>query len=303
MKSFIVKVVLFSVIVIGSSMVVLSFSDRSTDPFYVRFTTPKQNNLILGTSKGTQGLQPQVFDSILNLDLFNYSFTNRHSPFGSTYLNSIKKKLNPEVKDGIFIDTIDPWSISSSVKDPNDTTGFRENELMLANNNFVNMNPNFEYLLKNFEGQYHNIFTAEDEAMFLHDNGWLEVSIPMDSARVTKRTQGKIAYYRNDVLPLYSLSSVRLGYLKQTVDYLKLHGKVYIVKLPVFPEMFEIEKELMPDFNEVIDPVVQASDGHLDMTNENHLYQYTDGNHLWKESGRLASAKVAAWIKSEEIYD
>ena len=61
--------------------------DGNTDPYYKRFTTPTNNSLILGVSKAAQGLQPQVFNNILNRkDLFNYSFTISSSPYGKLYL-------------------------------------------------------------------------------------------------------------------------------------------------------------------------------------------------------------------------
>jgi len=299
MKNFIVRTTLFISIIIAIFIFILSLANGYTDPFYLRFTTPKQDNLILGTSRSAQGLQPMVFKRFLNRNFYNFSFTNAHSPFGSVYLNSIKHKLNPNIKDGIFIVTVDPWSISNNGVNPNDTTNFTENNLVLANTNFVNMNPNFEYLLKNLSGEYYKILMPKKVAMFLHDDGWLEVNVSMDSAAVSKRIKAKMEDYRKNTLPSSKLSSVRLSYLKQTVEFLKLHGKVYIARLPVSPQMYEIEQELMFDFNDKINQSVQLSDGYLDMTNENNLYQFIDGNHLWKESGKLVSQKIAEWIKSK----
>ena len=94
MKRFILQLALILSVLIGCIFLVLNKADGGTDPFYIRFTTPKQQNLILGTSRAAQGLQPHVFDSICNVNFYNYSFTIAHSPYGPTYLNSIKKKLN-----------------------------------------------------------------------------------------------------------------------------------------------------------------------------------------------------------------
>jgi hypothetical protein len=300
MKKFIIKTTVFSIIVVTVFVFILAKADGYTDPFYIRFTTPKQKNLILGTSRSAQGLQPKIFDRILTKDFFNYSFTISHSPFGSVYLNSIKKKLNSQIKEGIFIITVDPWSISQKGDNPNDSKKFEENNLALANVNLVNLKPNFEYLIKQLKGKYYTVLTNRIMSkMFLHNDGWLEVNISMDSASITKRLDNKIKIYRKNNLPNRKLSYVRLSYLKQTVEYLKLHGNVYIVRLPVSPEMFAIEQEFMPDFNEIINPICLVTDGYLDMTNENHLYQFIDGNHLWKESGKMVSEKIAKWIKSE----
>ncbi len=297
MKQFLIKTTLFLAVIIASFAFMLSLADGSTDPFYIRFTTPKQDNLILGTSRSAQGLLPQVFDSALHKTFFNYSFTIAHSPYGPAYLNSIKRKLNAEIRDGIFIVTVDPWSIAGPIKNPNDTTLFGENNLALGNVNYVNMNPNFEYLIKQFKGEYYKIITTKKDSMLLHPNGWLEINVSMDSASVAKRLDNKIESYRKNNLPNSKLSTVRLEYLRQTVEFLKAHGKVYIVRLPVSPEIFEIDQALMPDFNSIIQPIVSLSDGYLDMTNDNPVYEYTDGNHLWKSSGRLVSQKVANWIE------
>ena len=102
-------------------------------PFYVRFTSPTQHNLIIGTSRAAQGIQPTVLNEIIpNKSFFNYAFTAAQSPFGPVYLKSIQKKIDTTTKNGIFIVTVDPWSISSKSKDPNDSSKFRENNLALA---------------------------------------------------------------------------------------------------------------------------------------------------------------------------
>ena len=44
--------------------------------FYLRFTSPKHNSLIIGTSRSAQGIHPNIIDSILNLEdinsIYNY---------------------------------------------------------------------------------------------------------------------------------------------------------------------------------------------------------------------------------------
>ena len=91
MKKFIVNICLFLIIVLLTILGVFWQADGKTDPFYLRFTTDKQNSLILGTSRAAQGLLPEVLNSKLNRDdFFNYSFTLGHSPYGPTYLKSIK---------------------------------------------------------------------------------------------------------------------------------------------------------------------------------------------------------------------
>lgn len=149
------------------------FADGYTDPFYLRFTSEKQENLILGTSRSAQGILPSVLEKEIDKSFFNFSFTILHSPYGDVYLDAIKHKLKKKSNDQVFILAVDPWSISSSSSDPNDNREFREKDLILDNMHLFNYSPNFEYLLKNLDGNYTNIFNSPkgDNKMFLHKNG------------------------------------------------------------------------------------------------------------------------------------
>lgn len=278
---------------------ILSLADGHTDPFYIRFTTPKQHSLITGASRAAQGVRPEVFKELMGRDIYNYAFTNAHSPYGPAYLESIKKKLNPNSQKGLFIVTVDPWSISSETEDPNNLAEFRENELCIANTSIVNVNPNFQYLINNLSGKYYQILLGNGGSMFLHKNGWLEVSVAMDAVAIKERTDEKVRSYRENSLPKYQYSSVRLEYLKKTVRFLKKHGEVYLVRLPVHERILQIEHKLMPDFNEKLEEVISLADGFYDMTPLNAAFQYTDGNHLYKESGEIATRKIIQWIQSQ----
>lgn len=300
MKNFIKKTLLFIIPIFISILSISFLADGYTDPFYIRFTTPKQKNFIIGTSRAAQGLQPEIFNNILKTDMYNYAFTIEHSPFGKVYYESIIKKHNKD-KNGIFIIAIDPWSISSFCKNPNDLTQFRENELCLDNTKNVCLYPNFEYLYKNLKGKYKDMLMPPSKNMFLHNNGWLEIKdIPMDSISVNKRILSKIKTYRTEHLPYTKFSQVRLNYLLQTIKYFKNYGKVYLVRLPIHNSMMEIEEELMPDFDSVIKDAIVLSDDYLDLTVYNKVYNYTDGNHLHKTSGKMVSELIANWIMNNK---
>ena len=130
MKRFIFQIISISIIHFAIILMIMSTADGNTDPFYVRFTSPKQQNMILGTSRAAQGLQPEVFDEILMRSINNFAFTIAHSPFGKVYFESIKRKHNQR-RGGLFVIAVDPWSISSWSSDPNNLSVFRENRLCL----------------------------------------------------------------------------------------------------------------------------------------------------------------------------
>ena len=60
MKKFITHSIYISFICTFVFLVLLSLTNGYTDPFYLRFTTPKNNNLIIGTSRAAQGIQPEI---------------------------------------------------------------------------------------------------------------------------------------------------------------------------------------------------------------------------------------------------
>lgn len=301
MKIFIERLFLISCLFVVVFIVICSLANGTTDPFYMRFTTPKQNNLIIGTSRAAQGLQPSIFDSILKKNMYNFAFTIAHSPYGPTYLEKIKTKLNQNEKSGVFIVTVDPWSISSRSVNPNDYKKFDELKLCLGNTVTVNMNPNVEYLFKNFDGQYLTLLSKINTGMFLHDDGWLELSVKMDSISTKERLIEKVEDYTNNHLQTYQFSSYRTDYLLKTVSFLKKHGQVFLVRLPIHEKMMDIENQLMPDFEQKIEGVIHIADGYYDFTTANNSYTYVDGNHLYKVSGRQVSMEIANLIKQFEI--
>lgn len=305
MKFFLLQISLISGMFLLFAFWVLTLANGDSDPFYLRFTSSKQNSLILGTSRSAQGLVPSILDDVFTeLDneshFFNYSFTVAHSPYGATYLESIKRKLDVSSGKGIFILAVDPWSISCKKENLNDPESFREVDLILAEMHFVNASPNVEYLLYSYDNQYWNLLFSKkhDYGSHLHKNGWLEVAVSMDSISRNKRLNKKIEDYRNEKLPDYAFSDVRLKSLKETIEFLKEHGDVLLVRLPVAVEMLGIENDLMPLFN---DEMIKLSKiynvDYFNMTRSSQKYLFTDGNHLYKESSKLVSQELVQMIK------
>ncbi|MDY0237176.1 MAG: hypothetical protein RBR71_14220 [Gudongella sp.] len=274
----------------------MSQADGYADAFYLKFTTPKQSNLIIGTSKAAQGIQPRVLNNILHKNFYNYSFGIYSSPYGSVYLNSIKRKLNEKEDKNIFILTVDPWSICSLNESINDSANFSEVKSFLNDITNVCKKPNFKYLFKHFEGNYYRIF-SKNSPFFLHDDGWLEISLNEEQQSRIRRTNFTINDYRKK-LDQFGYSSVRFSSLLETIDYLKKFGKVYLVRLPVHPDLMKIEETLMPNFNSSIKLAIGKSNGYLDLASYNSILEYTDGVHLNVASSEIISTTIAQWIKS-----
>ncbi len=299
MKRFLIQLLIFTLLLMAGFVAVLYRAGAETDEFYYRFATPTQNSLVLGTSRAAQGINPAVINKMLGRnDLFNYSFTNDHSPYGEIYLRSIRKKLSPDASSGIFILSVDPWCLSSVISAPEDISLFRENGLMLYKMTVVDMHPNFFYLMQFYNEPYSHLLTgAHNEELVLKENGWLEVNVPMDSASVKRRTDSRMKDYREKVKPSYAPSNLRMAYLESTISFLKQHGQVYLVRVPVSSEMKIIEDEYYPGFDIRMENLSsQYQVPYFNLRQRENECTFTDGNHLSKASAETVSALIAKGI-------
>ena len=289
MKKFLKQLLIFSILPIAVFIITsIIYADGFIDPFYLRFTTPKQQNLIIGSSRAAQGIVPQILKKNFKKDFYNYSFTISHSPYGEAYYNSIVKKLDRKTKNGIFIIAVDPFSITSH-HDKDGKESF-VNEKMLNEQLTVSMNPNVEFIVKNGLSPWRAIFThhrtVKNDITFLHNDGWLEVKYPWTEERYKENLEGKIRDYRKDQMKR-KLSTHRIQYLEKTIQFLQKHGTVYLVRIPTAKEMYDLENDLLPNFNTLIQRMAdQNKVRYIDCSKDFDIYQTTDGNHLFHPSGK-----------------
>jgi hypothetical protein len=307
MKKFILQTCLFTVIILISILSIFFHADGYADPFYLRFTTPRQTSLILGPSRAAQGIHPQVLNALFERnDLFNYSFTIGTSPYGPVFLNSIKQKLDTTVKNGLFILAVDPWGISASVADPENMALFEENKLLLSTTKNVNRYPNFSYLFTNFDSPYYKILFNKIQInylkqMLLHPDGWLEVLTDFGEQEMESNTLKRVKEYESLYSPFYTFSQTRYEYLAETIDFLNLRGKVYLVRLPVHEGILRLDNLLIPDFSEKMTRLaLQKQIPYFDFTDLSNDFTFIDGIHLSKKSGREVSEMIAKKIVSDK---
>lgn len=313
MKKFLIKSSLFLFLSLGTILLVFFQADGFTDPMYVRFTTPKQNSLILGTSKAAQGLRPSILNKALGRnDIYNYAFTLRLSPYGPTYLESIKRKLQENPNDGVFIVAVDPWSIFSDAKQPNNPEYFDEANRYLGIIKNVDDNPNIPYLVHAFEDLNIKIL-YNNSPLYLHENGWLEVLINIENQKFEEEFPERVIHFDsiehkksiknslkryNKKMKTYKFSKTRLEYLLKTIEYLKTKGKVYLVRLPVSKEMQKLDSVLMPDFNMKISKIAAKENvPYIDLMNLNDKCLFNDATHLNREFSDFVSFELANKIK------
>lgn len=310
MKNFLKNIGIFLSIVTISILAIFSMADGTSDPFYLKFTKPKQTSLIVGTSKAAIGIRPEIINKYsekINEDneLFNYAFTLIHSPYGKTYYESIKSKVDQEHNTGVHIITVCPWSLSSRTKYPEDSLNFREVNLTLSRIKNTSQDFNFQYLWDAFEYQYVNIPLKRmlKPKMKLHEDGWLEMNLPMDTHSLKKRHEQILNVYKNDYFPVYQFSQNRFDYLKKTINLLKENGEVYLVRLPVHQDFLDLENQYLPQFNDLMQEIMNDVDVYyFDMSPLANSYNYIDGNHLDNESAEKVSNEIRNWIDNDDLH-
>jgi hypothetical protein len=271
------------------------------DAFYGRFTSPAAGSLIVGTSRAAQGIQPAVLGAGLGETfdgpLLNYAFTLTHSPYGPAYLRSIQRKLRPDVKNGLFIVAVDPWSVSLTGSEGN----FPEDLSFIGQLHQVSQNPNIAYLTRYQTKPLYRLWldyaTATER---LHPDGWLEVNIGTDSAQVRARTARKLQDYRL-VATREHLSPGRLLALRQTIAILQQHGRVVLVRLPVGLSLLQLEHAYQPNFDQLMRQTAAGfAVPYLDYSAQ--PYATTDGNHLQRQASAAFSQQLARDVKAALLH-
>ncbi|KMQ68287.1 hypothetical protein ACM39_10415 [Chryseobacterium sp. FH2] len=297
MKKFLIKISFYIVGVIAVLLFLGTYADGNTDDNYRHFTGPKPSNMILGDSRGSQALVPDVLDKKFKGRKFdNFSLNLTESPYGKVYLEAVKKKLDPNTKDGIFILTVDPWNVSIG-KDIKSEKDYSENTSALADVHFYDMEPNYEYLLKHYSRSWFNIFREREAVVrsntYLHKNGWMEVTVDVHPDTLKIREASKIKQYENFV-KTQKLSRYRLDAFEDIIKYLKNRGTVYIVRIPGFKGIMDIENLYSPDFSKTIEAIARKNNvKFFDFSSQYDRYIYTDGNHMYKESGKIFTEQIA----------
>lgn len=296
MKKFLIKIVPYFVAVLIVLAILGSYADGNTDDNYMHFAVKKPQNIILGDSRGSQAIVSGVLKNKLSTDFDNFSLNIVQSPYGQVYFKALKRKLDPETKNGIFILTVNPWSVSlsKSIKKEKD---FPEELSPLNDMHFYDWSPNYEYLLKHYTRSWFKIYTERAEVgrsnTFLHNDGWLEVNIDMNADSVAMRTHKKTMFY-NDLANVVELSPERLEAFNEIINYLRTKGSVYIVRIPASKNLTAIENKKYPHFSKLLQDIAHQQNIRVFDFSKNYAdYDYTDGNHMYKESGKKLTSQIA----------
>lgn len=298
MRGFLLKAFLYCLVLGAITAVALTRAVRGrVDSFYPKFTHPARS-LVVGSSRAAQALDPGVLPGAT--PFLNFAFTNANSPYGPVYLRAIQRKVLPDTRDGLFLLEVTPTLLSiDSRLEREDIRHFRENDLTLDRQFLFNLDPNFDYLLRNFREPLYRLLSPRRQQSIerAHANGWIEIRLPDDSAARTARQQAGLRGYA-DVFARYRWSPLRVKWLRESIATLRPHGRVVLVRLPVSPGMAEMEAAYRPTFDTELSVLAREEGAEfLNLIGDSAHYETTDSNHLTHESAQRCSRVIAERLR------
>ncbi|AXT59936.1 hypothetical protein D1816_06080 [Aquimarina sp. AD10] len=291
MKLLIIKLGVFFTISLAIVTYVLMNYGGNVDFFYEKFTTPKTNSMIIGDSRSFQGIHPEVIDKYFegkgfDLPMLNYSFTIGQAIMGPLYNASIFAKLkDSSSKNGIFIISITPEMLTSHKDYDNEKGEFREEGQPPHNMKFVDVNPNYEYLIKNLT--FFHFKGAFKKKTTVYKNGRLEESNLPENEEVFKLwKKNQIDLFLEDSKDL-KLSNTRIKGLGDLITGLKERGNVFLIRMPISKEFLSNEDKYYPRFGHIVDSIADTKKiEYIDFNSIGKEYNTYDGHHIDKFAGK-----------------
>lgn len=282
-----------------SFILFLGVNGAYIDYFYDKFTTPKQYSLIIGDSRAFNGILPKVIDSCLvNTSIkkptYNFSFTIAQAAYGPSYLEAIKRKMNTDSDNQLFILQVTPWMLANRKPD-----SLKQSDDHFQNSpphNMVDMssNPNFEYVFKNFKNfNFKGVFRKN--SVLYKDGHLVNNNLPKNRIQFEEWKSKQLGIY-SKWKDEWTITDYRFHWLQETVKYLNNYGTVVFVRMPFDNEFLKVENEFCPDFNNIIENM--ALENNVIFLDYSKLTEWStfDGHHLDKEGASMFSEKLSSDI-------
>ncbi|NER16162.1 hypothetical protein [Spongiivirga citrea] len=284
--------------------------DRYVDRYYHKFRYPA-GSMVVGLSRSNFGISPEVLDQEFGDDeiakpVLNFSFELYRSPYGSVYKKDIENKIAEGTTNGVFIVSVSPGSFLIPINSSEDDVDKLDEDTMLGKMDYVNVDPNFEYMVKCYANPLYKgiVFWPKNDVVVTHDNGWIEFREGTSTYEITEKMVDKwseetlISYKK--ILVGQKISIARLKAFEDTVLMLKEYGKVYVVRTPVLKDVLDFETEFWPEMNSQIDSIAnKVNVPYWDYTKDHSSYTYYDGSHLFSKSAEMFTRQLAMDIKKK----
>ncbi len=302
-RKFVIKIIVFCGILSAVVYGIGHFFTRGfVDQYYTHFLKPSKS-LIIGASRSLEGIMPQEVNKGMNknYDLFNFAIDADIVKYGSVYFEAIKEKLVESDDPQLFILEINPLVFSrlkSNLSD--DEKEFEEHKQLMAKQWFFNSTPNIEYLIKNHTPLFDLILNRnkEHEVFKPYPDGFLELTLPMDSLSYKKRCEIYMNTF-NTFETFNTYSPTRMNYFKNIVEFLSKKGNIILVRMPVNKENLEREHRYLPSLDSIISNYANDKGiPYLNYVNQGNKYQSMDGFHLEKNAAKKFSYQLGHDIDS-----
>lgn len=250
-----------------------------------------KTSFITGTSRAAK-LSAEALNQAMNdqSEVYNYAFNLTMSSYGPLYYQSITGKLDASApgKPNIYVVCIDPWAVSASIANPEDSTLFRENPTQI---NFDSKQrfARARYFFRYFENPFYTLL--------LPTAGEALAAVRPEDAFVASHVKAKLEAYRSNNFVNNTLSSYRYKYFERLIETLQQHGAVYLTRLPVAEEMILLETEFSPGFDSLLSVTSKKYEVPLiDFYPIADQFLCPDGNHLFDEDAVKVSQMIGQII-------
>jgi hypothetical protein len=268
----------------------ISLYPKSTDPYLYKLTAEFKGDIIVGSSRASQGINPDY----LGRHYINFAFSNLESSFTEDYIDAIIEKFESvkSAKKSIIIE-VNPWNLSEGNRTKTTRSLFKTNK-------YPKFLKTFDYLYKKYSHKdlLRNIILP-DTTLKTHKNGWLEVTLNEDSISYNLRREKKLKAY--ELLAKESeFSEVKLNNFLKLITYAYQNNIPYlVVRLPVTEDFKVLEKRYYSNFDDTIREMLSDSIKYLTISDGELIY--TDGHHLKKKSANKTTLYISNYLKNESL--
>lgn len=295
----ILKLLFVVLFIVGMHTLSLYFIAPHNVLDYNKCVGPAQKYLIIGTSRASQAIQPKALQEKMNRSFFNFAFNGSLSKYGDVYNQAILKKLDPESKDGIFIVTVDPWSVSTKKGEESLYPLAHDQQNYLNQLSSFTGEVNLPFLYHNYNyGWMHLIwdYYKKGSLSITHEDGWLEIIRDTAQGRIDERKARKLAAKQSEI-EQYEFSAYRWSCLRSLIMELRKKGKVYLVRLPISKEFYQLEQNHFDQFDRRIKSLTaEMKVPYWDMVNLQDSVKYNDGHHINRYFAPYISRHISEWI-------